>query len=660
MQAEVARIARFLSVGMLNTLVGFSIIFGSKWMLEWTDLWANALGYTVGLCVGFTLNRSWTFEIQDGQIVERSRRYLVTFFMAYLVNVVVLMVGLNVLEINSYLAQVLTMPFYSAVFYLLCRKWVFRTPIGTENTGKLALVTAAVIAVLCVPITQSVMPPLTDYPNHLARAYIAQHIDYNVALQSFYAFEWRALTNIGFDIGMYLLYPLLDDIYLAGQTLNALYIALLISGAMVLHRTWSGHWSYTPLLVSLVAYNGCFLAGFISFCLGVALTLWAASGWFALRGHSMWLRLAYGTTACLALYLCHLFAFGTFGLLVGCAAVQRVAESLRASQKPNVSQRRDALAVLGCTLCMAIPTVSLHYVTSPPLSASESVHYQWAHLEFLSWPVFSPLLFAQLLGLLLVVGIGVVVLLHSAYRVIEHSQLMLCVLLGLWLVCPSTLWDTHYVQVRFLIILAVVLPIVWTPPLELATKTRGWSLVLGGVAVLSSTFTHAAHWRRYDAVSAEMLEIASQLPNGSTVEHIWKTPYEETREEGTRESPNRSPFHLDATFQVIPPSTHVSSVAAIERHAFVPTLFTHPKKQLLRAQTALAPLDRMQSTPLRLRIIESSTDYSQSIFKHPSLQPYQYLLISYASTLSAQQRQWLTQDTVVQGEWFWLLQNPNL
>jgi putative flippase GtrA len=78
-------VTRFLSVGFLNTVVGFTLIYGSKYFLGFGDVPANALGYGVGVLLSFTLNSTWTFSYQGPQLPALVR-FLLAFAIAYTVN----------------------------------------------------------------------------------------------------------------------------------------------------------------------------------------------------------------------------------------------------------------------------------------------------------------------------------------------------------------------------------------------------------------------------------------------------------------------------------------------------------------------------------------------------------------------------------------------
>ena len=654
MQSEVGRVARFLSVGLFNTFVTYLLIVGTKWLLGWTDLSANALGYVAGVCVGFVLNRSWTFDGTYDRTTERAMRYVATFFLAYLVNVFVLALGLNVLRINGYIAQLITMPFYSLVFYLLCRTWVFRKPIGSDNSGKLAMATGAVIALLCVPIAQTVVPPMADYPNHLARTYIANHVEQDATLQAFYVFEWRLITNMMWDAMMAVLVPLSGDLYLAGRVLLASYMAVLVTGAMALHRAWSGRWSPVPLLVSLFAYNGTFVAGFVVFGIGTGLALWAAAGWHLLTGRAPLIRLVYGLLVCTGLYLVHLFALGLFGLLAGVAALREVWLHRSGNPSAQLPTARAAWLHLCVTLTAALPALALH--VSNPSPGAETGALEMSRFDDLYWVAYAP--FAP--AAIFYVGIGVGVL-YVAARERRHlhpdAGIAMFLLLCIWAVCPRSIYETYYVSARFLLLFAILLPVAWRPERTHAIKVPGlyWPLM---VLVLVNVCQHAIHWRNYGDVVDDFYRLAEHLPEGALLEHAWNLPEGGAATVGEPLPSSADVPVINPMRSSLVPQAHLTALATIERQAFIPTHFTHPPKHLLRVTDAYAQLDREQSGPLFYPALREQLGEGQSIFEHPSLGAYDYLLVSPAPNMSTSDAAFHAGDIVHMGPWLWLLKRP--
>ena len=118
-----ASAARFLLVGVGNTLAGLVIIFVAK-AIGIGDVMANAAGYGAGLVLSFVLNKRWTFR-HDGPVFSTLVRFIVVIGLAYVANLAFVLGAISVLGINSYIAQALGIPVYTAVAYLGSRWYVF-------------------------------------------------------------------------------------------------------------------------------------------------------------------------------------------------------------------------------------------------------------------------------------------------------------------------------------------------------------------------------------------------------------------------------------------------------------------------------------------------------------------------------------------------------
>lgn len=120
------RIVRFGIAGLGNTLTGLLVIFACKSVLDFGDVAANVVGYGSGILLGFLLNRRWTFQ-HSGQLGPTFVRYLMLLVVAYLVNLTVVIYFIDVLNLNSYLAQAAGIPPYAVAGYLGSRYFVFTT-----------------------------------------------------------------------------------------------------------------------------------------------------------------------------------------------------------------------------------------------------------------------------------------------------------------------------------------------------------------------------------------------------------------------------------------------------------------------------------------------------------------------------------------------------
>jgi putative flippase GtrA len=123
-RSEAIYLLRYAGSGVLNTLVGFSVIF-LLMGLGAAPLFANIGGFAVGFVLGFIVSRRFVFR-SNGHFVDESLRYLAAFCIGFMLNLLVLSVALAYLAIPAGLAQVMAAATYTASMYLLTRLYVFR------------------------------------------------------------------------------------------------------------------------------------------------------------------------------------------------------------------------------------------------------------------------------------------------------------------------------------------------------------------------------------------------------------------------------------------------------------------------------------------------------------------------------------------------------
>lgn len=119
------QLGRFLSVGVLNMVVGLLVIYACKWFFQANDVAANAIGYGAGLITSFTLNSRWTFAYQGPQLPALIK-FLLVAGVAYAMNLLTVMMLIHFTEMNGYVAQALGIPPYTLTTYLASRFIVFK------------------------------------------------------------------------------------------------------------------------------------------------------------------------------------------------------------------------------------------------------------------------------------------------------------------------------------------------------------------------------------------------------------------------------------------------------------------------------------------------------------------------------------------------------
>ena len=121
---QIPKIFKFLTVGLLNTIIGLSVIYLAMFFFKVNPFVSNAIGYGVGLFLGYFLNKRWTFSSHHH---DKSSLviYLCVIAFSYLVNMAVVYFAINYIYLNPYVAQLLGMISYTIISYIGCNKLVF-------------------------------------------------------------------------------------------------------------------------------------------------------------------------------------------------------------------------------------------------------------------------------------------------------------------------------------------------------------------------------------------------------------------------------------------------------------------------------------------------------------------------------------------------------
>ena len=122
---EVAYLTRYAGSGVINSIVGFIVIF-SAMALGFSPMVSNVIGYVVGFTLGFVLSKKFVFR-SNGHFIPESVRYLVAFVISFLFNFLVLRLALNYLNFHVVASQVAAAVGYTLLMYILTRRFVFGT-----------------------------------------------------------------------------------------------------------------------------------------------------------------------------------------------------------------------------------------------------------------------------------------------------------------------------------------------------------------------------------------------------------------------------------------------------------------------------------------------------------------------------------------------------
>jgi hypothetical protein len=412
---------------------------------------------------------------------------------------------------------------------------------------------------VCVPIRTHPLPPLTAYLHNLARAHVIATIAGDADLQRFYTIEWRIIPNLMTDLVVPVLVRAMS-IYAAGQAFTVATLVLTLSGTFALHRALFGRWSVVPVAAALIVYNEVFLVGVMNYLFGVGVALWALTAWIMLRDKPWPWRFIASTLFVIALFFCHLFALGLYGL--GLLAFE--AQRLWAARREPLAPRLVDFVAGGVPFLVAVALL----LASPTMGLAGEVTWEfWGKLQGLLL-VFTVYYYS--VAALLIVAL-VLALAWLIWRRLIHLHpvgwALLIVGCVIYLAMPRVLFATHLADQRLPVALALML----IAATDIDMRRRAVRIVLAVlfVALLAVRLAEVqTAWNTLAPQMADLLRSARSVERGSRilVAHADRTAYENTG--------------IVSDFGLL----HAASLATIERSALVSTNFVVPGKHVLQAR----------------------------------------------------------------------------
>lgn len=413
---------------------------------------------------------------------------------------------------------------------------------------KVFAVVAALLLIACVPLALTLIPPLSDYPNHVARIYVLLNLDHSAELATYYAPFLRPIPNLAFDAVALVLAQMLP-LWLAGKVVIAITFAVMLGGVIYLHRVVHGHWSVWPCLAIFFLYNRLFLWGFVGNLLSLGLAIWGTAVFLQLRHARPVLRLAVNSALALIIYFGHLFALGIYAITIACLAAYDLLPRIR----------REPGAVLRELFLLGLPfgAPALLFLFSPTAEVLGKTEWKGL-LRSLSTPFNVVNNYNHVLDIttfLLLGALVVVAFLHKRLKVAPEFIGVLVVLGLLALAMPDQLMSIYFADQRIPIALAL-LGVAATDPV--IRPKDGSALIFAVFAVLFIVRIGVISdvWRKSDQVYKSYIAAFEHMPRGARLLSIVSFP---------------------GDFSLPPiPCIEAGTIAVITRDAFAPNLYAYP------------------------------------------------------------------------------------
>jgi hypothetical protein len=416
-----------------------------------------------------------------------------------------------------------------------------------------------------VPPFSTVLPPLVDYPNHLARMHLLEE-----GGNAFYAVRWAPLPNLAEDLIVPQLARLVP-LDTAAKLFLVMIFGLMAGGAVWLNRVAAGGWRLWPLLAFLLLYNRILLWGFLNYLFGIGIAFVGTASWLALEERRWWFRVISSSLLAAACFFSHIAAFGFYALVILGVEVLPAWAELRACRWTMLARHIGVAApqfVLPAALVLG----------GPHDAAGGTTSYAgiWRKVDLLfsafdnydrAFDIVCFVLFLGLLG-----GLAWTRRLGVAPRLGWASGLVFAV----YLLLPSQIHGGSGVDHRlptafFLLLVAASAPRFPSRRIAAAVGITATSVLIARLGWIEQV------WREADRVYTVNLAGLDALPRGAKL----------------------AVAHPDGLFHVVRiPTIHLALMAIARRDAFVPTLFAIPGQQPVMLKPPFAALAEAAPPPI--------------------------------------------------------------
>lgn len=439
--------------------------------------------------------------------------------------------------------------------------------------GALLIVGSLFLGLL--PLLFNEIPPLVDYPNHLARDVVLNGGEL-LRVSRFYSANWTIVPNLGGDILLIGLLRLFEPA-VAGRILLAIVIAVDILGTVLYSRVVFGRWSWWSLGAVLTAYNGLFLFGFVNFSLACGLAFLAAAAWRALReSHPLTAAIVVGH-AMVAIWFTHLDGAILALLLIG---AQETTVVVRNATGPSALVRLMATRLPPALVLVVIP-LALYFISD--ISAVDTgVIWGWSE----KWRrLFLPIAsyYPSVDFVVALCSLGVLALAAARKRLqFDPASVGACaVCCLLFAASPLAVKSGYWVDVRFAVMAWMLIFAGFIPAFDGGLLVRSAALLAGAATVKIFAVTIA--WNQAGHDIADTRHVLGCVPAGGRVISALRT------------DGNAVPRYRELAFVRYGIYGHLGAWAVIDEDAYWPALFAYRGQQPLVLRPTYATTDRAAS-----------------------------------------------------------------
>jgi hypothetical protein len=430
-------------------------------------------------------------------------------------------------------------------------------PLNDFSAAQIVVLFALFTVVASIPIITQPLPPIEDYLNHLARMHVIAAIGHDQNLARFYEIDWQIVPNLMMDM---LLPPLarIMNVYAAGQVFTIATFGLILSGVFAVNRVLFGRWSALPLIACPLLYNAIFLVGIMNYLFGIGLALWALAFWLLLMERSWLLRLSVSTAFVIALFFCHLYTVGIYGIEVLAVAIWL----LWSDRGRPIGRQAAEFFGAGLPFLPVVPLLLL----SPTMDLWA---YSWEPRGKIDGLIYVIQVYSDIVAFALVAAMSGALIWAVRRRLFRFHAIGWSLLITgavVYLAMPRTLFAVYMADQRLPIALAFMAIACSQIEMRHQLVRRGF-LALALAVVLLRVIEVDFAWAQLSPLTLEFRNSVKRVAPGSTILVAYADP-----------SGGDDVGDLGLV--------HAACLAMIERSALVTTAFTVPGKQIMHVHAA--------------------------------------------------------------------------
>ncbi len=115
----------YATIGIVNSILGYSIIFASMYFFKLSPELSNFIGYGIGIFTAYILNRNFNFK-SNVNFFKGYLKFLSSMIVSYLLNLLTVAVSFRIFKINPYLSQIFGGIVYFITGYSFSKFYVFK------------------------------------------------------------------------------------------------------------------------------------------------------------------------------------------------------------------------------------------------------------------------------------------------------------------------------------------------------------------------------------------------------------------------------------------------------------------------------------------------------------------------------------------------------